>query len=194
MAYEMKQVASPRMMNLSYLLWSSTFGLVIDPSFAGEKILDEANARHVQIVYVINTHGHFDHVNDNTRVRDATGAKIAVHEADSPMLDPSPDILLHDGECLHFGDGELRVIHTPGHTPGGICLHGEGNVFTGDTLFPGGFGRTDLDGGNWKELMNSIKKLGSLDPDTKVFPGHYYGSRRSSTIGEEMMNNPALSP
>ncbi|MHB1007222.1 MAG: MBL fold metallo-hydrolase [Chloroflexota bacterium] len=178
-------------------------GLVVDPAAESERILAEVDRIGMRVLYVVNTHGHLDHVLANDPVRDATGAPLLIHSADAAYLsrpDPmlvgwlhgptafrAPDRALVDGQALTFGNCTLEVLHTPGHTPGGISLYGEGVVFTGDSLFNQGVGRTDLPGGNWQLLVHSIQtKLFNLPDETIVYPGH--GS--STTIGDERTGNP----
>jgi len=177
-------------------------GIVIDPGDEGEKIIDIVNTNKLQIIYIIATHAHIDHIGDVEVVQQATGAKFLLHFQDSPFLKdprlnlssmtekprifPSPQMLLSDGEILRVGEIEIKILHTPGHTPGSICLKINECVFTGDTLFAGGVGRTDLSGGNLKQLQKSIaEKLLNLPPDTQIFPGH----GPESTIGKEKREN-----
>jgi hydroxyacylglutathione hydrolase len=154
------------------------------------------------------THGHIDHVGAIKEVREATGAEVAIHSDDAESISgqggllqsmmisglsypapSSPDRLLKGGDSLDFGDWHFLVLHTPGHSPGGICLLGQGAVFTGDTLFNYGIGRYDLPGGNYSQLMSSIHtKLMVLPDDTIVYPGH----GPDSTIGAERRGNPFL--
>jgi hydroxyacylglutathione hydrolase len=181
---------------------------VIDPGGSVEKILAEVKALGVQVEYIIATHGHPDHVDGNRRVQEATGAKIIMHELDSQFfgqrevrnyfsmlgLEPSPptDINVKEGDTITIGNISLAVIHTPGHTPGGMCLYAAPDLFTGDTLFVGGIGRSDFPGGSHRELIESIRtKLLVLPKDTVVWPGHGYGGSKS-TIGEESRSNPFL--
>jgi hydroxyacylglutathione hydrolase len=181
---------------------------VIDPGGSVEKILAEVKALGVQVEYIIATHGHPDHVDGNRRVQEATGAKIIMHELDSQFfgqrevrnyfsmlgLEPSPptDINVKEGDTITIGNISLAVIHTPGHTPGGMCLYAAPDLFTGDTLFVGGIGRSDFPGGSHRELIDSIRtKLLVLPKDTVVWPGHGYGGSKS-TIGEESRSNPFL--
>lgn len=157
----------------------------------------------MRVRYVVDTHGHLDHVLANDPVCEATGAPLLMHAADAPYLsrpDPmlagwlrgpstfrAPDRFLEDGQTLAFGKCVLTVLHTPGHTPGGISLYGEGVVFTGDALFNQGVGRTDLPGGNWQLLVKSITtRLFSLPDETVVYPGH----GASTSIGDERSGNP----
>lgn len=182
---------------------------VIDPGGSVDKILAEIKTMGVSVVYIIATHGHPDHVDGNRRLQEATGAKIIMHENDSQFfgqsdvqnyfsmlgLEPSPptDINVAEGDTITIGNTvKLQVIHTPGHTPGGMSLYQAPNLFTGDTLFVGGVGRSDFPGGSHRELIDSIRtRLLVLPDDTVVWPGHGYGGSQS-TIGEEKRSNPFL--
>lgn len=181
---------------------------VIDPGGDEGKILAEVKKMGVELAYIIATHGHPDHVCGNRKIQEQTGAKIIMHSADAVFfgkpevknyfsmlgLTPSPpvDRQVEDGDEITIGDITFKVIHTPGHTPGGMCLYNAPNLFTGDTLFVGGLGRSDFPGGSHQQLLASIRdKLLVLPPETVVWPGHGYGGSRS-TIGEEMRSNPFL--
>jgi hydroxyacylglutathione hydrolase len=187
---------------------TQTCGL-IDPAFETDRILAFAQSKHYRVTHVINTHCHSDHTAGNAAVIAATGARLLIHRQDAGRLgkmlnsafsrilggqgSPRPDVLLQDGDIINIGHSALRVLHTPGHTPGCICLYADGNVFTGDTLFVGAVGRTDLPGGSLDVLLESLKKqLITLPPETIVWPGHDYGERPSSTIGREMQGNPYI--
>jgi glyoxylase-like metal-dependent hydrolase (beta-lactamase superfamily II) len=176
---------------------------VIDPGDESDKILLALAGLKLKVKYIINTHGHFDHVGGNKRMKEATGADILIHSLDAPMLDyisrsasawgmnaensPPPDLMLKDGDKVIFGDISLKVIHTPGHSPGGISLYSDGFVFVGDTLFAGSIGRTDFPGGDFDTLISSIrKKLFVLGDDVRVFAGH----GPETTIGTEKKFNP----
>jgi len=178
---------------------------VIDPGDDADKILMALAKAELKVKYLINTHGHFDHVGANKRMKEATGADIACHPEDEPMLvelsksaamfglsaenSPPADILLKDGDQIFFGEITLKVIHTPGHSPGGICLYTPGHLFAGDTLFMGSIGRTDLPGGDYDTLISSIKtKLLDLPEDTMVYTGH----GPETGIGNEKRMNPFL--
>ena len=162
--------------------------LVIDPGPDADKIAALAQKDGLEIVTIVNTHAHGDHTAGNAKLKALTGAKIMIHELDAGGY-PDADVLLGDEKNLQLGEIVFDVIHTPGHTPGGICLHARGNLFTGDTLFVGDSGRTDLAGGDRPTLGKSIRRLMELPESTVVWPGHNYGPTPSSTLGWEKRNN-----
>lgn len=179
-------------------------GVIIDPGAEGKHILRVVEDEGIKIKYIINTHGHIDHVGANAVVKEATGAPLLIHAEDGDLCHKphaslalfagklklaESDRFIKDGEELEVGNLKLKVIHTPGHTKGGICLKAEKLLFTGDTLFAGSIGRTDLPGGSYSELISAVKeKLLSYPDDTLVYPGH----GPASTIREERENNPFL--
>ncbi len=182
-------------------------GIVVDPGGPAQEILKRAKDSGVnRIEVIVNTHVHVDHTAGNKAMHDATGAPIAIHEADAEGLmhpnkgmlamfnaeaSPAAAMLLKDGDKITFGNQSVTVIHTPGHSAGGICLYFPGYVLTGDTLFVGGVGRTDLPGGSYQVLQASIRnRLFTLPDDTIVLPGHHYGPTPTSTIGREKVENP----
>jgi glyoxylase-like metal-dependent hydrolase (beta-lactamase superfamily II) len=183
-------------------------GLVIDPADDADRILDEAKKNRLKIQYILNTHAHVDHVMGNEEMKRKTGAPILIHEMDAPSLtkipramlamfggrpSPAADQTVKDGDVIQVGSFSLNVLHTPGHSPGSVCFHGNGMVFTGDTLFVGGVGRTDLPGGSWPMMLRSIQtKLLTLPEETLVLPGHNYGATPTSTIKQERLHNPFL--
>jgi len=178
--------------------------VVIDPGGDAELILNALRENCLLPTYIINTHGHVDHTLANSSLAKATSAKILIHREDAKMLsDPeanlsgwfnqeitsSADELLENGQIIEVSNLKIEVIHTPGHTRGGICLKVKDKVFTGDTLFASGIGRTDLPGGDYKTLLDSIRqKLLTLPDETIIYPGH----GESSTIGQERKENPFL--
>ena len=164
---------------------------VIDPGLESEKeaepILDYIKQNGFHIQYIINTHGHPDHISGNAVIKEATGASILIHENSKGHA--NADQKLRDGDVIHVGNFKLVVLHTPGHTKSGICLLGDNVVFTGDTLFAGSIGRTDFPGGSFQDLIQSIKtKLLPLPDSFKVYPGH----ESFTTIGNEKKHNPFL--
>lgn len=164
---------------------------IIDPGLENEteanQILDYVKRNGLQVKYIINTHGHPDHISGNTKMKEATGAAILIHETHQGRA--NPDQRLKDGDTIRVGNFVLKVLYTPGHTRGGISLLGDGVVFTGDTLFAGAIGRTDFSGGSYQQIIESIKtKLLPLPDSTKVYPGH----ESFSTIGDEKKYNPFL--
>ena len=181
---------------------------IVDPGGDEELLLAEVKKLGLTVEYIIATHGHPDHVCGNRKIQEATGAKIIMHAADVDFFEkpevkkyfsmlgleasPPADILVSDGDEIKIGEVIFKVIHTPGHTPGGMCLYCSPHLITGDTLFVGGLGRTDFPGGSHKELLDSIRtKLLSLPAETIVWPGHGYGGSKS-TIGDEAASNPFL--
>lgn len=203
-----KQMQVGRMAVFAYLVGceKTKEALVIDPAGDEDRILQEASKKGLQIKYIVNTHSHVDHILGNKRMKDVTNAKIVIHEQEAHALTHQSDYMLSmfgaeaspaaektvkDGDLITVGEVSLEVIHTPGHSPGSMCLHVDGLVFTGDTLFVGGVGRTDLDGGSWQVLVSSIRnKLFKLADSTVVLPGHNYGDAPKSTIGTEKAQNP----
>lgn len=189
---------------------------VIDPGGEVEKIWRRIQNTGYSLEYIINTHGHIDHTAGNLDLKQKSQAKILAHTDDAYLMaadqqefieamfpqefieaifpeakpSPPPDILLSDGQVIQLGDISLKVLHTPGHSPGGICLLTEGILFTGDTLFASSIGRTDFPGGNFDQLISSIRnKLYCLDARLEILPGH----GETSTLGEEMRYNPFVS-
>lgn len=179
--------------------------IVIDPGDEAKMIYDLAEKEGYKISAIVNTHGHWDHVGGNSELKALTGAPILIHEQDASYLgdrklnlgslmgknevSPSADKCLQEGDIVQVGKLEFKVIHTPGHTPGGISLLGEKDIFVGDTLFAGSIGRTDFPGGDYRVIISMIKeKLLPLADEIKVYPGH----GPSTTIGQEKKKNPFL--
>lgn len=183
--------------------------IVIDPGDEPERILAELRSQGVNVKYLVHTHAHFDHVGGTSGVRRQCGAPVCLHEGDRqlyenvplqgkmfgvPVIEPPPvEKWLEDEETLSFGNYSLQTLHTPGHSPGSVCFkvwgNGEQALFSGDTLFQGSIGRTDLWGGSLEELLASVRdRILPLDGDTPVFPGHGPATR----LGDEKLHNPFL--
>ncbi len=190
-----------------YIIWDTATreAFIIDPGGDAGVITGAVKREGLKVRYIVNTHGHFDHVGADGELKAALSAPLAIHRDDAGLLQdahehgvffgvktprqPAPDMLLEGGERLKAGGLTIEVIHTPGHTAGGVCLYArkEKLLFTGDTIFSGSVGRTDFPGGSHEALMDSItKKILPLGDDIAVLPGH--GPR--STIGEEKESNP----
>lgn len=180
---------------------------VIDPAGEADRIGAILEEEGLRAKYILNTHGHPDHVLANGTLKEYVSAPICIHEADVAFFSDREicedvsqelglscsvpvDIPLQDNRILELGTFQIRVIHTPGHTPGSVCFLVSGNLFTGDTLFVGAAGRTDLIGGSLDTLIESIeKKLLVLPGKTVIWPGHDYGDTPSSTLEREMEEN-----
>lgn len=202
-------VVGPIMENCYILYDEQTLeGIIVDPGDEATSILNVVDNLKLHIKYIVNTHGHADHIGANKELGLALKAKLAIHADDACMLtDPQhlnlsengymgrpiisqpADIILHEGDIISFGNCNLKVIHTPGHTPGGICLVGEGVVMSGDSLFAGSIGRTDFPTGSMTDLISNLKaKILTLDENLTVFPGH----GGATTIAYEKQINPYL--
>lgn len=185
-------------------------GVVIDPGGEGERILAAIRDAGLKIQYILNTHGHADHRLANDYLRKHLAVPVCMHEADDDFFarpeiktisarelgvsaEGQADIRLRDGDLLRVGRLEIQVIHTPGHSPGSVCFFVVGNLFTGDTLFVGDIGRSDLSGGSFADLLQSIReRIIVLPPETVVLPGHDYGETPTSTLAWELRENPYI--
>jgi glyoxylase-like metal-dependent hydrolase (beta-lactamase superfamily II) len=177
--------------NFSYVLADEATkeAAVVDPSFNADAIMKIVRDQNLKAKYIINTHDHPDHTLGNDEIRSALGAKIVAHQ----LSDIRKDVSVVDGDVIKLGKTVVKVIHTPGHSPDSICLLVDGKLLTGDTLFVGECGRTDLPDGNPESLYNSFfGKLMKLDDDVEVYPGHDYGPDPRSTIGVERKTNYVL--
>ncbi len=190
-----------------YIVWDkeSREAAVIDPGGDPADIIAAVEADKLQVKYVVNTHGHFDHVGADGDIKEAFGAELLIHGADAPMLEnaaaysmtfgasaknqPPPDLTIEDGSVISFGNTKINVIGSPGHSPGGVLLSiNDGKaVITGDSLFAGSIGRTDLPGGSYEVLMSSLRdKILPMNDEVRLFPGH----GPDTTVREEKDSNP----
>jgi glyoxylase-like metal-dependent hydrolase (beta-lactamase superfamily II) len=179
-------------------------GLIIDPGAEGSHLIKFIKQEKISINYIVNTHGHPDHIGANRKIKEHTNAPILIHQYDAPMLaksgsvlsfifplessSPAADTFIKEGDLIECAGMKLKVLHTPGHTPGGISLLTDDSIFTGDTLFSGSIGRSDLPGGSPQVLLNSIKKILSLGENLIVYPGH----GPSTTVSQELHSNPFI--
>ena len=208
---EIRSISVGKLFTNVYLVFDSESreGILIDPGDEAERIMELVNRLGVDVEAIYLTHGHFDHLLAVRDLKADLNCKLYLHPADREILPlvphdaryflgrdvpppPKPDEWLIDGQSIKVGRYYGKVIHTPGHTPGGICLYNPPDLFTGDTLFVGAVGRTDFPGGDMNQFMRSIReRLLVLPEETVVWPGHGYGGSRS-TIGEEKRSNPFL--
>lgn len=188
-----KQVAVGTFQNFSYIIGDEKTkkAALVDPAWEVDRLLKSCEDLGLNVTYIINTHSHHDHIQGNELAAKRTGARIVMHEKSTERK----DIAVKDGDNIQIGSLNVRVIYTPGHCPDHICLLADGKLLTGDALFVGECGRTDLAGGNSGDMYDSLtKRILTLDDSAEVYPGHDYGSRSSSTIGNERKNNYTLKP
>jgi hydroxyacylglutathione hydrolase len=180
--------------NFSYIIADDTTreAAVVDSSYNAGKITSILTAENLKLKYIINTHSHSDHTAGNPELQSMSGARIVAHK----LSRVKADVKVDDGDIISIGNIPLKVIHTPGHTPDSICLLvDKKKLLTGDTLFVGECGRTDMPGGNSKSMYDSLfHKLLKLNDDVEIYPGHDYGPNPSSSIGEERRSNYTLEP
>jgi glyoxylase-like metal-dependent hydrolase (beta-lactamase superfamily II) len=180
--------------NFSYIIADNTAkeAAVVDSSFNASEIIRVIRTEGFNLKYVINTHGHSDHTAGNAELHSIFGARIVAYKTTKVNF----DVAVEDGDLLTVGKISIKIIYTPGHTSDGICLLIDNKkLLTGDTLFVGECGRTDFPGGSAKSMYDSLfNKLSKLEDDVEVYPGHDYGSKPSSTIGEEKKTNYTLEP
>jgi len=191
MALEIVLVKTPPTENFSYLVLcpDTQEGMILDPSYAAQELLARIREKKLRVLLIANTHGHRDHTEGNHQLQEAFQTPLAA----SPLDLPQADISLGEGSLIQLGEETIRVLHTPGHSPGSLCfLLSSGDLFTGDTLFVTKVGRADLPGGNPCDLFKSLQRLATLPDSTRIHPGHDYGPRPVSTIAFEKENNPYL--
>lgn len=187
------QIPVGSMQNFTYVVEDedTSDAIIIDPSWDLDEIMRTIQKNNLKIRYIVNTHHHFDHTIGNDTMKTQTGAPIVQYK-DSTI---KHDIEVSDGEKIKFGNSELTVIHTPGHSKDSMCLVGDGKIFSGDTLFVGTCGRVDLPGGDAKELYHSlVDVLRKMDDNLLMYPGHNYGSTPTSTLGTQKKMNFVMQP
>jgi hydroxyacylglutathione hydrolase len=179
--------------NFSYIIADDATceAAVVDSSFNAGEIARTLKTENLQLKYIISTHGHSDHTAGNEELRSMFTAKTVMHK----LSRINADIMVEDGDVINVSTVPIKVIHTPGHTPDSICLLVGNKLLTGDTLFVGECGRTDMPGGNSRSMYDSLfNKLLTLGDNLEVYPGHDYGPKPSSTMGEERRSNYTLQP
>lgn len=200
-----KTISTGMLQSNCYIIGDAGEAAVIDPGADLDEIVTYLDEQKLTLKYIMLTHVHIDHILHADKLSDACGGKVAVHIDDAPLLGNSvlngsimfgadiafdePDLTVEDGDELMLGGVKLKIIHTPGHTPGSICVKTGDRLFTGDTLFRLSVGRTDLGAGNKRSLSKSLQRLMEQDDGVKVFPGH----GPSTDIGFERKNNPYIS-
>lgn len=203
MTHVLKQFEVGPMGNMCYLIGdgASKEAFVVDPGWEPEKIMTQVTDAGMTLKGFLATHVHYDHVNALTELLKKHRVPVYAHtkaiehaNAGGPLvasLGPSPKPL-NEGEVIKLGETEIKFFHTPGHSPGSQCILIGNQLLTGDTLFIGGCGRTDLPGGSAEDLVKSLKRLAGFSPETEIFPGHGYGPAFSRTLKEELEENPYL--
>ncbi|HIH92300.1 TPA: MBL fold metallo-hydrolase [Candidatus Woesearchaeota archaeon] len=193
----LEQIPIGPMQNFGYVLGDGKTkeGAIVDPGWDADTLLSAAKRHGLLIKKIILTHAHYDHVKALQEMVDKTKAEVVIHE-DEPFdakRYSTAIVLVKDNDSIPIGGLKMKVIHTPGHTPGSICLlHGR-KMITGDTLFVGGCGRVDLPGSDPEQMWQTMQKLRKMDDGIEIFPGHDYGDTPSSPFGHEKKHNPFLS-
>ena len=192
-----EQIAVGQMQNFSYIIGDedSKEAAVVDPAWENDKILEVAKKHDLNVKIILITHTHSDHIEGVREMANSTGATVYVHKAgeeDIRNQGVSDIKTIDEGDIINIGKIEVKVLHTPGHSPNNICFLMDNKLVTGDTLFVEGCGRVDLPGSDIKKQYESLQRLKQLDDNIEVYPGHDYGSMPSSTIKHEKENNPYM--
>lgn len=183
------------MMNYAYIIGdkSTKLAAIVDPGWEAERLIAEVEKEGFSLAAILATHTHFDHVNELAAIAGKTGCRVYVHDDEAVAFSDLPNVVkVKDGDIVSVGDQEIKVMHTPGHTVGSVCYVAGNALFTGDTLFIDGIGRTDLQGGDSEQMYRSMAKIKTLPDKVIVFPGHNYGSAATATLGEQKKTNAYL--
>jgi len=192
-----EQIPVGNMQNFSYLIGDedSKEGAIVDPAWENGKILNITSKHDLDIKFILITHSHYDHIDGVREMVDATGAVVYVHKEDADGIkERGVDKIktIDENDEIKIGKVKVKVMHTPGHSPGSVCYLFGNKIITGDMLFVEAVGRVDLPGGDIETMFNSLQKLKKLDENIEVYPGHDYGSIKHSTIVHEKRNNPYM--
>ena len=192
-----EQIPVGQMQNFSYLVGDEKTkeAAIVDPGWDIGKLLSAAKKDDLDVKHILITHSHYDHIQQVKDLFDATDATVYVHKEDSEEIKNhgvGKIKTVDEGDIINIGKIKIKVLHTPGHTPGSVCYLIDNKLITGDTLFVGNIGRTDLPGGNPRIMSETLRRLKKLDENIEVYPGHDYGSTKSSTIGREKKTNPHM--
>ena len=192
-----EQIPVGHMQNFSYLIGDEAAkeAAIVDPGWDIDKLLSAAKKHDLKVKFILVTHSHYDHIQQVKDLFDATDATVYVHEEDSEEIKNKGIEKIKtvgEGDTINIGKIKIKVLHTPGHTPGSVCYLIDNRLITGDTLFVGNIGRTDLPRGNPGIMSSTLKRLKKLDDSIEVYPGHDYGSTKSSTIKREKKTNPHM--
>ncbi|MEK6869131.1 MAG: MBL fold metallo-hydrolase [Nanoarchaeota archaeon] len=192
-----EQIPVGHMQNFSYLIGDGAAkeAAIVDPGWDIDKLLSIAKKHDLNIKFIMVTHSHYDHIQQVKELFDATDATVYVHEEDSEEIKNhgvKKIKTIDEGDTINIGKIKIKVLHTPGHTPGSVCYLVDNKLITGDILFVGNIGRTDLPGGNPRIMSETLRKLKKLNENIEVWPGHDYGSEKSSTIKREKKSNPHM--
>jgi|TARA_Y100000310_G_C20656600_1_gene802273 glyoxylase-like metal-dependent hydrolase (beta-lactamase superfamily II) len=192
-----EQIAVGEMQNFCYLIGDedSKEAAIVDPAFELGKLLEAAKKHDLAVKFILITHTHYDHVDGVKEMADATGAVVYVHKNGEEYiknLGVGNLKTIDENDIINIGKIEVKVLHTPGHSPTNVCFMIDNKLITGDTLFVEGCGRVDLAGSDIKKQWNSLERIKNMDENIEIYPGHDYGSQKSSTIKHEKENNPYL--
>lgn len=182
------------MANCTYLIAQGKKALLVDPAWEMETIEQTLTAKDLELVGVLFTHGHFDHVKSAEKLLEKHQLKAYLEEKDVPLSELPPSVLhTYSGDqTFEIGPFKVHILATPGHTAGSVCIHIGSFLFTGDTLFPGACGRVDLPTSSPRAMLKSLQRIADLPDDVIIYAGHSYGGRCRSTVGEEQLHNPFM--